>query len=403
MDKYRGKDWRSHEKEMERCMMHGLRDKEWEKCMTCGMKGREMDKCTVCGYHAKDWEDKKHHMWAEEVHRMHPRHDMYGEYWHRHPEAFQRHQHYAGELYSPSFGRHHGHRELEKHRDYSRKYGGDLSGFHEMGSRKDKEKEKKWKPICDLGETSDHWIVRAEMPGVRKDKLEVEVEGKHLIILGKRKKELLHADKLREKMEKKKREKHMETKEEKVGTHMKGKEHEKEAEKGKEGEREKEGEKGKEGGRGKMAEKGKEGERGKMAEKGKEGERGKMAETGKEGDRGKEKRVCTNHNCSCGSNCTCGPTCKCGNASAMKEERKGDFEKEKMEKKKDEDMWKKVKWCQKERGGKGKFKRKIHLPKKVDPGSIDALYKDGILEIMIKKPEGLESKKKMAGHNIAIH
>jgi len=155
--------------------------------------------------------------------------------------------------------------------------------------KRDKEGRKKWKSVCDMGESEKYWIVRAELPGVRKEKLKVEMEGKDLIIMGKKKKELWHMEKLGIKMKEKKEEKREEKKEEK-----------------------------------------------------------------------------------------------------------------KEEKREEKDSLKGIKWWRKERGLKGTFKRRIHLPKKVDHSAIEALYKDGILEVLIRKPEGLD-KKPVEGHSIPIH
>jgi len=203
---------------------------------------------------------------------------------------------------------------------------------HEKDKHKwDKEKEKhhdhhkKWKAVCDMGETDEYWLVRAELPGVRKDNLCVEMEGKDLIICGKKKKEFWH-DKLLKR----------------------GPKH--------------------------------------------------------------------NQNCTCGDNCTCHPTCKCGVSTVSKDEkgktieaslrgdvkdseRKGELKKDKG---KDMKFEKHMNWWKKERGGKGKFKRRVHLPKKVDHTAIEALYKDGVLEVLIKKPMG-EKRMAEGGHTIPVH
>jgi len=190
--------------------------------------------------------------------------------------------------------------------------------------KRDKHDLKKWKAVCDMGETDEYWLVRAELPGVRKDKLCVEMEGKDLIICGKKQKEFWH-DKLL------------------------------------------------------------------------------------------KRGVKHNQNCSCGDSCTCHPTCKCGVSTISKDdkgklveasirgdvkdtERKGDLGLGSKDHRKD---MKFVSWYKKERGGKGKFKRKIHLPKRVDHTAIEALYKDGVLEVLIKKPIG--EMKSTEGHTIPVH
>jgi len=191
---------------------------------------------------------------------------------------------------------------------------------------RDKHHDKKWKPFCDIGETDEYWMIRAELPGVRKDCICVEMEGKDLIICGKKKKEFWH-DKLLKR------------------------------------------------------------------------ERGPKH----------------NPNCSCGDSCTCHPTCKCGVSTISSKdekgktieaslkgdvkdtERKGDLKEHRKDMKRDEH----ITWWKKERGGKGKFKRKVHLPKRVDHSVIEALYKDGVLEVLIKKPMG--EKKLTEGHTIPVH
>jgi len=208
---------------------------------------------------------------------------------------------------------------MDEHKDRFRRDFDDNEWKH----KKD-EYHRKWKIVCDIGETDEYWLVRAELPGVRKDKLCVEMEGKDLIICGKKKKEFWH-DKL---LKKQHAPKH-------------------------------------------------------------------------------------NQNCTCGSNCTCYPTCKCG-ASTMSKDEKGKAieaslkgELKDTERKGDlgmsegsKDMMH-ISWWKKERGGKGKFKRRIHLPKRVDPTAIEALYKDGVLEVLIKKPIG--EKKLTDGHTIPVH
>jgi len=46
----------------------------------------------------------------------------------------------------------------------------------------------RWNPLCDVGETEKYWIVRAELPGVSKDDILVELREEELIISGKREK-----------------------------------------------------------------------------------------------------------------------------------------------------------------------------------------------------------------------
>jgi len=192
--------------------------------------------------------------------------------------------------------------------------------------KRDKDDLKKWKAVCDMGETDEYWLIRAELPGVRKDKLCVEMEGKDLIICGKKQREFWH-DKLLKR----------------------GPKH--------------------------------------------------------------------NQNCSCGDSCTCHPTCKCGVSTISKDEkgklveatirgdakdneRKGDLGLGSKEHRKDTKIDEHISWYKKERGGKGKFKRKVHLPKRVDHTAIEALYKDGVLEVLIKKPMG---EMKLEGHTIPVH
>ena len=43
-----------------------------------------------------------------------------------------------------------------------------------------------WSPPVDIHETRDAYVLRAEMPGVRKEGLEITVEGSTLTILGRR-------------------------------------------------------------------------------------------------------------------------------------------------------------------------------------------------------------------------
>jgi len=211
---------------------------------------------------------------------------------------------------------------MDEHKDrFRRDY--DDHEWNMKHKKDDKEYHRKWKIVCDMGETDEHWLVRAELPGVRKDKLCVEMEGKDLIICGKKKKEFWH-DKL-------------------LKQH--GPKH--------------------------------------------------------------------NQNCTCGSNCTCYPTCKCGIStmskddkgkaleSAIKGESKDTERKGEGKMGESKDMMMHISWWKKERGGKGKFKRRIHLPKRVDPTAIEALYKDGVLEVLIKKPIG--EKKLTDGHTIPVH
>jgi len=53
-------------------------------------------------------------------------------------------------------------------------------------SIKQKHEWKTFEPICDIAEVDDWWIVRAEMPGVSKDGLSVEVQGDVLYLKGKK-------------------------------------------------------------------------------------------------------------------------------------------------------------------------------------------------------------------------
>lgn len=54
--------------------------------------------------------------------------------------------------------------------------------------------ESEWSPVVDLQETSDEFIVVAELPGMRKEDIKISVSGDHLSISGdKRKKELKDA------------------------------------------------------------------------------------------------------------------------------------------------------------------------------------------------------------------
>jgi len=168
--------------------------------------------------------------------------------------------------------------------------------FSELECKRDKEGRKKWKAVSDMGETDKYWLIRTELPGVKKEKLKVEIEGKDLVIAGKRKKEFWH-DKLRMKEE-------------------------------------------------------------------------------KEMEKGKEKGL-------------------------EKKEKEKDKGFEKKERREEEAL--RVKWWKKERGMRGSFKRKIHLPKKVDHSAIEALYKDGVLEILIRKPEGEMKKGMEGGKSIPVH
>jgi len=43
-----------------------------------------------------------------------------------------------------------------------------------------------WEPVADIAETENWWIVRAEMPGVSKENVSVEVQGDVLYIKGKK-------------------------------------------------------------------------------------------------------------------------------------------------------------------------------------------------------------------------
>jgi HSP20 family molecular chaperone IbpA len=122
------------------------------------------------------------------------------------PETYETHYY---KPYYETEGFHHrkGEREMEmyspKHERYGEKYhmqhrmrGKDYEMAGQLEWKRDKQGRKKWKTICDMGESDKFWLVRAEMPGVRKEKLRVEMEGKDLIIIGKKKKECWHMDKL---------------------------------------------------------------------------------------------------------------------------------------------------------------------------------------------------------------
>jgi len=165
--------------------------------------------------------------------------------------------------------------------------------------------KKKWTPVCDMGETEKYWLIRCEVPGVRKDKLKVEIEGKDLIIKGKRLKELWNVEKL--------------------GI--------------------------------------------------------PSVETTKE-----EKKAEAETQSGSSTAPDSSAPAPSGTASAQKD-----------------NASRSVSWMDKERGGRGTYKRKIRLPQRVEQSAIQALYKDGILEILIKKPDIVEYKKKSSNKLIAIH
>lgn len=41
-----------------------------------------------------------------------------------------------------------------------------------------------WSPLADVSETDDAYVVRAELPGVRKDQIDVELQDRELVITG---------------------------------------------------------------------------------------------------------------------------------------------------------------------------------------------------------------------------
>jgi len=170
--------------------------------------------------------------------------------------------------------------------------------------RRSKSGKKKWTPVCDMGETEKYWLIRCEVPGVRKDKIKVEIEGKELIIKGKRIKELWNMEKLGLST--------VETKEEKKSED--------------------------------------------------ESQSGASVP---------------------------GTAAPAPSETTSAHKHKSGF--------------RSVNWMDKERGGRGTYKKKIRLPQRVDQSAIQALYKDGILEVLIKKPDSIEYKKKPANKLIAIH
>jgi len=146
-----------------------------------------------------------------------------------------------------------------------------------LGERRSKSGKKKWNPIIDMGETKSYWIVRCEIPGVRKDRLHVEVQGKELVIKAKRVKELWSLDKL-----------------------------------------------------------------------------------------------------------GAAPAAVAAPAATTTPVASGAPAKQKFQ---PDPRMAGVRWVNKERGGKGTFKRRVRLPERVDNSAIQATYKDGILEVLVKKPE----------------
>ena len=52
-----------------------------------------------------------------------------------------------------------------------------------------------WHPVVDLYEKDNNIVIKAELPGLQQDDIEVKVEQNHLIIKGERKKEEEHKDK----------------------------------------------------------------------------------------------------------------------------------------------------------------------------------------------------------------
>jgi len=166
----------------------------------------------------------------------------------------------------------------------STSYVGATSAVDYIDERRGKSGKRKWNPICDMGETSTYWLVRCEIPGVRKDRLHVEVEGKDLVIKGKRVKELWNLDRL-----------------------------------------------------------------------------------------GPAPATAT----------ASGATAPAPGAAAAQKFRV-------------DPRMSNVNWLSKERGGKGTFKRRVRLPERVDNSAIQALYKDGILEVLVKKPQGQARKEAKA-------
>lgn len=73
---------------------------------------------------------------------------------------------------------------LEMQRDINRMF----SNF--FGRTEDREltpvREGVWAPVLDVYETKDDLVVRAELPGMSKDEIEITVEGNHLVLRGER-------------------------------------------------------------------------------------------------------------------------------------------------------------------------------------------------------------------------
>lgn len=46
-----------------------------------------------------------------------------------------------------------------------------------------------FKPVCDIDETEDHYLVSFDLPGVKKEDLSIEVKDNHLFVTGERRKE----------------------------------------------------------------------------------------------------------------------------------------------------------------------------------------------------------------------
>lgn len=46
-----------------------------------------------------------------------------------------------------------------------------------------------FKPACDIDETTDHYLVSFDLPGVKKEDINIEVKDRHLVITGERLKE----------------------------------------------------------------------------------------------------------------------------------------------------------------------------------------------------------------------
>lgn len=47
-----------------------------------------------------------------------------------------------------------------------------------------------FKPACDIDETAEHYLVSFDLPGVKKEDINIEVKDRHLLITGERLKEL---------------------------------------------------------------------------------------------------------------------------------------------------------------------------------------------------------------------